>query len=138
MAEHLCKRGPNGTPCRRVRVGQAFDDAQDCWHCWLFAHDEKYNRYMGGDGKVASAPSTPVATVNASAPARLLLGDAVEAALSKIGITKELVSEWMGRPCSCPEKKEKLNNLHRWAENAAKETADKARALLGKLIGRLF
>lgn len=44
------------------------------------------------------------------------LGDTVEAALSLVGITSERVEEWIGRPCGCPERKEKLNQLSRWAK----------------------
>ena len=50
------------------------------------------------------------------------LGDQVEAALSKVGITTDRVSKWLGRPCRCPERKEKLNLLSIWAK----------RKLLGK------
>lgn len=45
----------------------------------------------------------------------MLLGDVVERALSKLGISEEKVSKWLGRPCGCPERKEKLNTLHLWA-----------------------
>ena len=50
------------------------------------------------------------------------LGDAVEKALSSVGITKERVTRWLGKPCGCEERKAKLNRLGWWAQ----------RVLLGK------
>ncbi len=43
------------------------------------------------------------------------LGDQVESALKLLGITKEKVEKWLGRPCGCKERQEKLNKLGRWA-----------------------
>jgi hypothetical protein len=45
---------------------------------------------------------------------RFRLGDAVEKALTKVGITKERVETWLGHPCNCQERKEKLNRLSEW------------------------
>jgi hypothetical protein len=44
------------------------------------------------------------------------LGDAIEKALSAIGLTKEQVERWLGRPCGCSERQEKLNALGYWAK----------------------
>lgn len=44
-----------------------------------------------------------------------LLGDKVEKALAVIGITSEKVSQWLGRPCGCRQRKERLNQLDLWA-----------------------
>jgi hypothetical protein len=44
------------------------------------------------------------------------LGDTVERALSLTGITKERVSRWLGRPCDCDERRQKLNQLGWWAK----------------------
>jgi hypothetical protein len=41
------------------------------------------------------------------------LGDMVAALLSAVGITKERVSKLIGRPCGCPRRAEKLNELGR-------------------------
>lgn len=46
------------------------------------------------------------------------LGDLVEKALTKVGITKERVEQWIGGPCGCEERKRKLNNLTAWAKRA--------------------
>ena len=48
-------------------------------------------------------------------PPRLLLGDSVASALESIGITKGRVESWLGRPCGCTRRQEKLNQLDRWA-----------------------
>ena len=43
------------------------------------------------------------------------LGDAVEKALTIVGVTEERVSQWLGRPCGCRGRREKLNALSYWA-----------------------
>jgi hypothetical protein len=45
------------------------------------------------------------------------LGDDVSHALSKVGITEERVSAWLGRPCGCGERRRKLNQLGSWAKS---------------------
>ena len=39
------------------------------------------------------------------------LGDMVAAGLSAVGITKDRVSELLGRPCNCPKRQAALNRL---------------------------
>jgi hypothetical protein len=56
------------------------------------------------------------------------LGDQVESVLSTVGITKERVSRWLGRPCNCPARQEKLNKLGNWAASFAKGIFGKADA----------
>lgn len=48
------------------------------------------------------------------------LGDKVSEALSLVGITDESVSEWLGRPCKCPGRREKLNKLGAWVMRVLK------------------
>ena len=48
------------------------------------------------------------------------LGDVVEAALRTMGVTHERVERWLGRPCGCEERREKLNRLSRWARRMLK------------------
>jgi hypothetical protein len=45
-----------------------------------------------------------------------LLGDKISQALSTVGITQDRVSSWLGAPCGCRERQEKLNLLHNWAK----------------------
>lgn len=65
------------------------------------------------------------------------LGDLVEAALSRVGLTEERVSRWLGRPCGCRERKDKLNRLWGWARRAmgGKDAPEEARRRLGQLTG---
>ncbi len=56
-----------------------------------------------------------------------MLGDAVESALAVVGISKEQVEWWVGGPCGCKQRQEKLNAIGRWA----------ARVLSGKTDGML-
>ena len=42
-------------------------------------------------------------------------GDYVERALKAAGITKERVERWVGGPCGCKERQEKLNAVGAWA-----------------------
>ena len=62
------------------------------------------------------------------------LGDLVEKALTKVGITKERVEQWIGGPCGCEERKRKLNNLTAWAKRALWMESD-AEAELRELLG---
>jgi len=62
------------------------------------------------------------------------LGDLVEKALTKVGITKERVEQWVGGPCGCEERKRKLNTLTAWAKRALGMESD-AEAELRELLG---
>jgi hypothetical protein len=62
------------------------------------------------------------------------LGDLIESALTKVGITKEKVEQWIGGPCGCEERKRKLNNLTAWAKRALGMESD-AEAELRELLG---
>lgn len=62
------------------------------------------------------------------------LGDMVEAALTSIGITSERVEKWLGRPCGCKERKEKLNRLSRWAKRIVLGQTDKAEEYLDEML----
>lgn len=73
----------------------------------------------------------PVAKV---VPPTKELGDVVESALTAVGITSDRVSSWLGRPCGCTERKQKLNNLSRWARQALSTKAEEAKQLLEKMM----
>ncbi len=55
------------------------------------------------------------------------LGDAVAKAIGLVGITEERVSSLLGKPCGCSGRREKLNQLGRWA----------ARVVRGKVEGAI-
>lgn len=66
---------------------------------------------------------------------RQKLGDAVESALTSLGITSERVEKWLGRPCRCRERKRKLNRLDEWVTNLfSSQDKDKAKADFDKLV----
>jgi len=44
-----------------------------------------------------------------------MIGDLVERALARVGVTEERVARWLGGPCGCAQRKAKLNALHAWA-----------------------
>ncbi len=62
------------------------------------------------------------------------LDDQVSQALARIGVTEERVTAWIGAPCGCAMRREKLNKLSKWAQSAVKSEAEKAAAKLAKLL----
>ena len=63
------------------------------------------------------------------------LGDKIETALTAVGITKERVEDWVGFPCGCDERKEKINRLERWAKRVLKGKIHKAVTYLEEILG---
>lgn len=67
------------------------------------------------------------------------LGDIIESALSTVGITKDRVDwisqEWVGVPCGCEERKQKLNALSAWAYRVLAGKTHKADAYLTSITG---
>lgn len=55
-------------------------------------------------------------------------GDIVSSALAAVGITEERVTAWVGAPCGCKERKEKLNRLGFWAQAMLGGTIDEGEA----------
>lgn len=58
------------------------------------------------------------------------LGDQVESILTTFGITKERVETWVGQPCGCAERREKLNRLGEWAAAALARTVSRLNELI--------
>lgn len=67
-------------------------------------------------------------------PQEKLLGDWVEVCLTKVGITKELVTDWLGEECNCEERRQKLNQLHAWARRVFSGKMDKAKEHLEEML----
>lgn len=63
------------------------------------------------------------------------LGDKVEDALRLVGITQERVEKWLGEDCGCEERKERLNQLGRWASRVLSGKLDRAAMYLERFIG---
>lgn len=62
------------------------------------------------------------------------LGNTVESALGIIGVTPNRVEHWLGRPCGCVERKERLNQLSAWANRICKGKVDKAKKYLASIV----
>jgi hypothetical protein len=58
----------------------------------------------------------------------------VEMALAKAGITSERVSAWLGRPCHCGERKDRLNALSFWAAAVVENQIQEAKEILDRII----
>lgn len=63
-----------------------------------------------------------------------MLGDVVESALSAVGLTSERVERWVGRPCGCKERREKLNRLGHWARRIMSGKRDRAGEYLEQIL----
>ena len=67
-------------------------------------------------------------------PKPLELGDLVEKALTTVGITSDRVTRWLGRPCGCAKRREKLNELSRWAKRVIGGKTENAEEYLEEII----
>lgn len=63
------------------------------------------------------------------------LGDRIEIALKAVGITSEAVERWVGAPCGCPERRDRLNQLDLWARRVVAGRIDRAREWLTRIVG---
>lgn len=63
-----------------------------------------------------------------------MLGDRVEQALGCIGIDSERVEKWLGKPCGCAERREKLNQLNAWMIRVLRGAVDDAEAYLNSML----
>jgi len=97
--------GPNGVNHYRV----------DLWSLQPIDNISQRETLPDGSRKPTNA-SQQITTTN---PLRIGLGDVVESVLKRVGITEERVSAWLGRPCGCSARKEKLNALVNWANQYA-------------------
>lgn len=64
------------------------------------------------------------------------LGDVIERALAAVGVTEDALADWLGGPCGCRERKEKLNALGAWAARVLSGRSDGARDYLDRLTRR--
>lgn len=63
-----------------------------------------------------------------------MIGDLIAQALAQVGITEERVSRWIGSPCNCRARKDKLNALSFWAVRVLKGQTDQALDYLRRLL----
>lgn len=65
----------------------------------------------------------------------MLLGDRIEHALSSVGVTKELVENWLGPECGCDYRQQQLNLLDSWARKVLSNTLSNPKEFLYKMLG---
>lgn len=58
----------------------------------------------------------------------------MESVLAAVGVTSEKVERWIGAPCGCAERKERLNQISRWARQAGKLGISRANFFLKQLL----
>lgn len=63
------------------------------------------------------------------------LGDVISEALAVIGVTDDRVSRFVGAPCGCRERREKLNALSVWARRVLAGRTERAREYLEQITG---
>lgn len=65
---------------------------------------------------------------------KMKLGDNIASALDRIGLPSRRVEAWLGRPCHCKDRQERLNQLGQWAERVIKGRVEKAREFLAAIM----
>lgn len=63
------------------------------------------------------------------------LGDAIEKALTSVGITSDRVEKWLGKPCGCGYRRDRLNELGFWAQRILSGKTEKAEDFLNGILG---
>lgn len=64
------------------------------------------------------------------------LGDSIHEALSLVGVTPDRVERFLGHPCGCEERRQKLNALGWWAARVVRGKVDRAKEYLEELLAR--
>lgn len=63
-----------------------------------------------------------------------MLGDTLKLALAAVGVTEERVEGWLGAPCKCKERQEKLNQLDLWARRVVGGKLRRAKEYLEQIV----
>ena len=63
-----------------------------------------------------------------------MLGDSVKRGLELLGITQQRVEGWLGEPCNCQERIEKLNQLDTICRRVIKGKIESGRFYLNQLL----
>lgn len=63
------------------------------------------------------------------------MGDKIAKALAAVGVTPEAVEAWLGQPCRCRERRDRLNAVGRWASRVLQGKIGHARRLLSAVTG---
>lgn len=123
--------------CGKYLAGPYYQTEMGCFFCWSSQHSDKYGGdYWDEAGKITPTKEVakPIAD-NPVAPSAVALasttnhgpvakghelGDLVKQALDKVGINEKRIKEYLGVPCGCTERQEKLNRLSRWVKKILK------------------
>lgn len=73
---------------------------------------------------ISRKPMSSTSNNKPAKPQETLLGDKIGNALKKVGITDEKVSKWLGRPCGCAGRRNKLNRLDVWVRKVLASDED--------------
>lgn len=63
------------------------------------------------------------------------LGDIIARAAGVVGITEERLTAFLGVPCGCDARREKLNQLGGWAARIVRGKIERASEYLDKIVG---
>lgn len=110
--------------------------------CKLYTTNDNYRRAWNGDKRVTraktldekQAPREAKDSRAKNSRGRKGLGDCVEQALTSVGITSERVERWLGRPCGCAKRRERLNRLGAWALRVVNGKTERAEEYLEEII----
>jgi len=138
-------------PCRFRRLGNGWWECTNCGFIYHKPSSRPPTRRCGNPVAAKQVAIEQVTTRQQTRPPRELqpkpsrvvpplarppreLGDLVSDALATVGITKERVSTWLGRPCGCGQRQERLNQLSRWAKHVLAGQTEDAKKYLERII----
>lgn len=78
----------------------------------------------------------PLGRLPTPKPKKKRLGDHVEAALTRVGVTQDRITRLLGTCGGCTRRKKFLNDLDEWAEQWADKAIAAARAALDRILKR--
>lgn len=109
MTMNKCKCNiPDGGFCARHNI-------QKNAHWVHLCHNKPVYFIAWEEGRGPGQEKKQSAGISKTQKSRRLIGDQIEQALTAVGITSDRVSKFIGRPCGCHERKERLNRLYAWA-----------------------
>ncbi len=62
------------------------------------------------------------------------LGDRLHSLLDSMGINPNTIEAWLGRPCGCEERRQKLNQLGFWTRRVLSGKIEQAKRFLFDMI----
>ena len=92
-------------------------------------------RRVNGPESLRDAFAEAGGRIATKVPHTLGLGDIASFALAIVGITEDRVSAWIGEPCGCDQRREKLNRFGEWVRSVATGIVDGAKESLEAIIG---